>query len=60
MRKQSIFTPGVEVTTKDGVGVLVQVKPGNFRKQDYQVRFPNGQTRWYTLTDLQKAYRLAA
>lgn len=60
MKQQSIFQPGATITTAQGTGTLVMVKPGNFRNQNYKVQFPNGQARWYTLTQLQDAYRIAA
>lgn len=60
MKQQSIFQPGATVTTREGEGILVMIKHGNFRNQNYKVKFPNGQSRWYTLQQLQQAYKMAA
>lgn len=48
-----------EIVTREGIGKLVMIKPGNMLKQDYKVQFPNGSSKWYKLDDLQKAYRLS-
>lgn len=51
--------PGTAITTPNGPGEIVRIKPGNFRKQDYQVRHQNGTLKWYSLYELQKAWKMA-
>jgi hypothetical protein len=60
MRNANDIRPGSEIITPAGIGTLVMIKPGNFRNQNYKVQFPNGTSKWYTLVQLQQAYKLAA
>lgn len=54
--KATELTPGIPVSAsrdgRGGLGEIIQVKPGNFHGQDYQVQHLNGQKRWYAADEI--------
>jgi hypothetical protein len=60
MKKPSELIVSDTVVTLEGEGILVATKPGNFRNRMYKVQFASGDLKWYSLIELQKAYKLSA
>lgn len=54
------LTTGSEVITPQRPATLERIKTGNLLKKDYEVRFPNGDKRWYSKYELDKAFKMAA
>lgn len=43
---------GKEVNTPKGIGIIERLKPGNFRDQNYLVKFPHRHSIWFALNQI--------
>lgn len=54
--KAADLTAGDSVTAardgRGGPGVILQIKAGNWRDQDYKVQHLTGEVRWYSLSQI--------